>query len=194
MANPPRQVPIPAYVSSRSANALISELSPTVLAPDALLHLNLVLDELLGSLVSAAQSIAPDDIKTKAIGKVFANVNLTRTVNSPVLPSSPKPRTLRTRRHPSQTHFRAVSTSLQVTKDAAALALGREAVNEAELEVKAWRDGRRAEGREDDGFATDQRGLRIDRGRSGGFPVAQAVNLLRCRIMAYSVSPFVELF
>lgn len=74
-----------------------------------------------------------------------------------------------------------------MTKDAAALALGREAVNEAELELKAWRDSR---GSRDaaDGYVRDPRGL-IDAGEGGtGFPVTQAMDLLRCRIMGYSVS------
>lgn len=76
-----------------------------------------------------------------------------------------------------------------MTKDAASLALGREAVNEAELELKAWRDTR-ASPDAVDGYARDPRGL--TQGQVGsGFPVTQAVDLLRCRIMAYSVSlPF----
>lgn len=188
--SPARQVPIPAYVSSRSANALISELRATTLTADALLHLNLVLDELLGSLVAAAQSIAPEDIKTKGISKVFANVTLagpgTPERSSPI-PSSNKVRTRTTSSTgKSRTHFRTVSTSLQVTKDAAALALGREAVNEAELELKAWRDSRGSP-EAVDGYARDPRGL-LGGGEGAGFPVAQAVDLLRCRIMGYSVS------
>lgn len=185
-------IPIPAYVSPRSANALISDLAPASLTAEALLHLNLVLDELVGSLVAAAASIAPGDIKTRAVGKVFANV--TTTTTTAFAPSSPKPRTLRTRRNPSlghqQQHFHAVSTSLQVTTDAAALALGREAINEAELEVKAWRDARRGgKVKAEDGFEIHPGGLRRDRVPADGpFPVVQAVNILRCKIMTYSAS------
>jgi hypothetical protein len=187
--SPARQVPIPAYVSSRSANALISELRPTTLTADALLHLNLVLDELLGSLVAAAQSIAPEDIKTKGISKVFANVTLaapgTPERSSPIPSSKARTRTTSSTGKP-RTHFRSVSTSLQVTKDAAALALGREAVNEAELELKAWRDSRGSRNAVD-GYARDPRGLIAGGDGGTGFPVAQAMDLLRCSIMGYSV-------
>ena len=185
-----QHVPIPAYVSARSANALISDLAPTSLTPEALLHLNLVLDELVASLIIAAQSIAPNDIKHRAIAQVFASVTVSsaESIVAPAVASSPKtPRTLRTRRAPPSSqghHFRAVSTSVQVTRDGAALALGREAINEAELEVKAWRDAR---GGAEDGFVTDPRGLRTGMQEGGSFPIAQAVDLLRCRIMAYSV-------
>lgn len=179
----------PAYVSSRSANALISDIAPTAITPEALHHLNLVLDELLRSLIVAAQSIAPGDIKTRAIGKVFADVTVTPAAAAAAAVSSTSPRTLRTQRRPHAhaPHFRAVSTSVQVTRDGAALALGREAVSEAEIEVKAWRDARgRASG--GDGFTDAPRGLRQG-AREEAFPVTEAVNLLRCRIASYSVRP-----
>lgn len=179
----------PAYVSARSADALISDIAPTAITPQALHHLNLVLDELVRGLIVAAQSIAPGDIKTRAIAKVFADVTVSpATVASP---SASSPRTLRTRRTPHAApaphHFRAVSTSVQVTRDGAALALGREAVHEAEMEVKAWRDSRgRASG--GDGFTDAPRGL-TPGAREEAFPVTEAVNLLRCRIASYSVRP-----
>lgn len=74
-----------------------------------------------------------------------------------------------------------------MTKDAAALALGREAVNEAELELKAWRDSRGSRNAVD-GYARDPKGLIAGGDGGTGFPVAQAMDLLRCSIMGYSVS------
>ncbi|WWD15867.1 hypothetical protein CI109_100291 [Kwoniella shandongensis] len=62
----------PAYLSSLSANALISDLRPTTLSPASLTHLNLLLDELLVSLISASQSINPNDLRREGISAVFS--------------------------------------------------------------------------------------------------------------------------
>ncbi|KAJ9099967.1 hypothetical protein QFC21_003975 [Naganishia friedmannii] len=208
------------YVSARSANALISDLRPTTIAPSALHHLNLVLDELVEALVEAAGSIDPKDIKTKGVPRVFADVVVTGsapgtphrsparesfrdrattvTTNIAASPISNKNTSTgggKTRvRTSSSIHFRAISSSLQLTKYAASLALGREAVNEAELELKAWKDGggERNKGiSEGGGFTRDPRGLRDGARVEDGegevlFPVAEAVEVLRCRIAEYS--------
>jgi hypothetical protein len=215
------------YVSPRSANALISDLRPTTISPPALQHLNLVLDELLEALVEAAGSIDPKDIKVKGVPKVFADVVVTgsapgtphrspakesfrdRTISttnaaSPISNKTTSAGAGKTRvRTSSSMYFRAISSSLQVTKYAASLALGREAVNEAELELKAWKDGGGGGGRhsansEQRGFMRDPRGLRrtssevqegnAQSGNAVSFPVAEAVEVLRCRVNQYSVS------
>ncbi|KAJ9118353.1 hypothetical protein QFC22_004269 [Naganishia vaughanmartiniae] len=206
------------YVSSRSANALISDLRPTTIVPSALQHLNLVLDELVEALVEAAGSIDPRDIKVKGVPRVFADVVVTgsatgtphrspakesfrdRTTTSPITNKITSAGTGKTRvRTSSSMYFRAISSSLQVTKYAASLALGREAVNEAELELKAWKDGgggRSKANIEAGGFTRNPKGLRrtnpgVDAGQGEEevtFPVQEAVEVLRCRITQYSVS------
>ncbi|WVQ78066.1 hypothetical protein IAT38_000147 [Cryptococcus sp. DSM 104549] len=60
------------YLSSASADALISDLRPTTLSPLALTHLNTLLDELLISLLSSAQSLNPFDLRREAVPSVFS--------------------------------------------------------------------------------------------------------------------------
>ncbi|ORY33772.1 hypothetical protein BCR39DRAFT_267578 [Naematelia encephala] len=67
----------PAYLSASSANALISDLRPTVVSPPALQHINLFLDELLQLLVTSTQSINPYHLRIKGIPAVFSNETTT---------------------------------------------------------------------------------------------------------------------
>lgn len=60
------------FLSATSANALISDLRPTTLAPSALQHINILLDELLASLISAADSINPSHLRLNGIPAVFS--------------------------------------------------------------------------------------------------------------------------
>ena len=61
------------YLSSSSANALISDLRPTTLSAPALLHINSFLEELLVSLISASQSINPKDLRLRGVPRVFTS-------------------------------------------------------------------------------------------------------------------------
>ncbi|KAK4686625.1 hypothetical protein P7C73_g3502, partial [Tremellales sp. Uapishka_1] len=71
LANPSDAL-APCYLSAASANALISELRPTTLSPSALMHLNLVLDELLVSLLTAAESLNPNHLRLQGVPAVFS--------------------------------------------------------------------------------------------------------------------------
>jgi hypothetical protein len=61
------------YLSSSSANALISELRPTTLAQPALDHINQLLDELLCSLVTSSSSLNPNHLRLHGIPSVFSS-------------------------------------------------------------------------------------------------------------------------
>ncbi|WWC61148.1 uncharacterized protein I303_103727 [Kwoniella dejecticola CBS 10117] len=60
------------YLSSISANALISDLRPTTLSVPALQLLNAFLDEVLVSLITAAESLNPSDLRKEGIPSVFS--------------------------------------------------------------------------------------------------------------------------
>ncbi|SPC67884.1 uncharacterized protein UHOD_05346 [Ustilago sp. UG-2017b] len=64
---------VPAFVSARSANTLISENRPTRIQAETLLILNALLDELLLVILSSAKSLAPDRIKSDGMLKVLNN-------------------------------------------------------------------------------------------------------------------------
>lgn len=61
----------PIYVSELSANAVISEHRPIQLSPSALQHVNLLVDELLTSIISSAASFNPKDIRLVGVPAVF---------------------------------------------------------------------------------------------------------------------------
>lgn len=61
----------PSYISSRSANSLISFSRPTRIQAATLHYLNKVLDELLLHVLTSAKSLATDRIKTDGILKVL---------------------------------------------------------------------------------------------------------------------------
>lgn len=60
---------VPSYISSRSANSLISFSRPTRIQAVTLYYLNKILDELLLHILSSAKSLATDRIKTDGILK-----------------------------------------------------------------------------------------------------------------------------
>ncbi|KAJ9479974.1 hypothetical protein PHBOTO_003735 [Pseudozyma hubeiensis] len=126
---------VPALVSARSANTLISENRPTRIQAETLLVLNGLLDELLLTILTSAKSLATDRIKSDGMLRVFGN-NL----------------------------------------------LAKDAVLEAELELRSYVDGKRAEG------AKVPLGLmstsRLD--GTDGFPVQGAYKALRSRCQYYS--------
>ncbi|KAJ1022772.1 hypothetical protein NDA18_005106 [Ustilago nuda] len=64
---------VPAFVSARSANTLISENRPTRIQAETLLILNALLDELLLVILSSAKSLAPDRIKSDGMLKILNN-------------------------------------------------------------------------------------------------------------------------
>lgn len=127
----------PNYLSPRSADALISDLRPTQLHPQALHHLNLLLDELVVLLVTAAQSLNTAQIKHVALTSVFGGENGAR-------------------------------------------GLGRTAVSEAEIELRSWMSAM------PERFALGESETGVQEGDN--FPTAEAVALLRCKIVAFSVS------
>ncbi|WVF72232.1 hypothetical protein IAT40_007044 [Kwoniella sp. CBS 6097] len=59
------------YLSSLSANALISDLRPTHISPPALSCLNALLDELIISILTASQSLNPFDLRREGVPSVF---------------------------------------------------------------------------------------------------------------------------
>ncbi len=148
----PLKVAPPSYLSSPSANALISELRPTTLSPPALTHINLLLHELLVSLLSAAQSLNPRDLRVRGIPSVFSASG---------------------------------STGLR--------ALGRSAVGEAELELRSWYESHPFAKQANTSFPPDGKGRGLV--REEPFPLTQAIELLRLRCVALSVSdlPFARL-
>ncbi|CCM03353.1 uncharacterized protein FIBRA_05482 [Fibroporia radiculosa] len=54
----------PVYISARSADVILSDVRPIKLAYEALQAVNVLLDELLYSIISAARSVATDRLKT----------------------------------------------------------------------------------------------------------------------------------
>ncbi|KAJ1022468.1 hypothetical protein NDA16_003457 [Ustilago loliicola] len=64
---------VPAFVSARSANSLISENRPTRIQAETLLILNGLLDELLLAILSSAKSLATDRIKSDGMLRVLNN-------------------------------------------------------------------------------------------------------------------------
>ena len=53
----------PSYISARSAEVILSDVRPIKLKPDALHAINVLLDEALYSILSAARSLATDRLK-----------------------------------------------------------------------------------------------------------------------------------
>jgi hypothetical protein len=64
-------IDVPSYISSRSANSLISFSRPTRIQAVTLYYLNKILDELLLHILTSARSLATDRIKTDGILKVL---------------------------------------------------------------------------------------------------------------------------
>ena len=53
----------PAYISSHSADVILSEVRPIKLHPDALRSINVLLDEVLYSILAAARSLATEKLR-----------------------------------------------------------------------------------------------------------------------------------
>ncbi|KAG0703924.1 hypothetical protein DFH29DRAFT_914721 [Suillus ampliporus] len=60
----------PTFISSRSADVILSDIRPTKLTPDALSSINAMLDELLYSILNAARAFSPSRLRT-AMHKVL---------------------------------------------------------------------------------------------------------------------------
>lgn len=56
-------LPSPGYISARSAEVILSDVRPIKLKPEALQSINVLLDEFLYGILSAARSIATDKLK-----------------------------------------------------------------------------------------------------------------------------------
>ncbi|KAK8869856.1 hypothetical protein IAR55_000424 [Kwoniella newhampshirensis] len=106
----------PSYLSSQSANALISDLRPTSFSLTSLHHLNALLDELLVSLITAAQSINPYDLRREGIPSVFSSSTGGEPGEKAIVGTAGE------------------STGVK--------ALGRSATAEAEVELRSWQEGR----------------------------------------------------
>ena len=61
------------YLSAASGNAIISEMRPTTMAPSVLLHINLLLDEVMSALLTAAQSLNPKELRSDGVPAVFSS-------------------------------------------------------------------------------------------------------------------------
>ena len=57
-------LPGPTYISTRSADVILSDIRPIKVDPDALRCLNAFLDEILGRVLSVARSLVTDRLKT----------------------------------------------------------------------------------------------------------------------------------
>jgi hypothetical protein len=175
------------YLSERTANALVSDLRPVKISDQALEYINLILDEILCSLIAKAESIDPRDLKLKGIPAVFS------------AESSSTPTPTKTHfRIPSHGHRRSTSgfgsnsninplSTAPSPHEAGSRTLGRDAVNEAELELTAW-NAARDQAKREDAFLKNARGLVPSIGAEAPFPIREAVDLLRLKVSAYSVS------
>jgi hypothetical protein len=63
--------PAPSYVSSRSADIILSEIRPTKIKPETLLSINVLLDELLWLVLGSARSLTPPRLKS-SFNKILA--------------------------------------------------------------------------------------------------------------------------
>lgn len=134
----------PSYISSRSANSLISFSRPTRIQAITLDNLNKILDELLLLILTSAKSLATDRIKSDGILKVLGGQS--------------------------------------GSGSGAGALLAKNAVLEAELELRSYLEGQRKEG------GKMPLGLSATSRWDGteGFPVQSAYKTLRIRCQYYS--------
>lgn len=134
----------PSYISSRSANSLISFSRPTRIQAITLDNLNKILDELLLLILTSAKSLATDRIKSDGILKVLGGQS--------------------------------------GSGSGAGALLAKNAVLEAELELRSYLEGQRKEG------GKMPLGLSATSKWDGteGFPVQSAYKTLRIRCQYYS--------
>lgn len=162
-------------MSGPSANALLSDLRPTTLTGPALDYVNEFLDELLVSLITAAQSINPTHLRTRGVPAVFAPLDRDSGTDSNGTP---------------QGH-------------SAVGALGHSAVGEAEVEIRGWYESHPTAQKGVSGFPPSGTGSGVlashcgkDKSKStlsspdassAAFPVSQAVELMRVKVAMLSV-------
>jgi len=175
------------YISEKTANALVSDLAPTRVSADCLSYINLILDEILFSIVDGAGSIDPHDVKLKGVPALFAAESSTTPIVShfsAITKSHARNSSTSSNGQSSKVMMNPLKTGSSF-HEAGSKSLARDAINEAELELAAWKTAAQAGSRKD-AFQQDRRGL-----RSGfselPFPSREAADFLRSRVAAYSV-------
>jgi hypothetical protein len=64
----------PSYISSHSADVILSDIRPTKLKPDALGAINILLDEFLHKMLSVSGSLATDKLRAGLLGLLPTNL------------------------------------------------------------------------------------------------------------------------
>lgn len=64
----------PSYISSHSADVILSDIRPTKLKPDALRAINILLDEFLYKMLSISGSLATDKLRASLLGLLPTNL------------------------------------------------------------------------------------------------------------------------
>ena len=64
----------PSYISSHSADVILSDIRPTKLKPDALRAINILLDEFLYKILSISGSLATDKLKASLLDSLPTNL------------------------------------------------------------------------------------------------------------------------
>lgn len=64
----------PSYISSHSADVILSDIRPTKLRPDALRAINILLDEFLYKMLSVSGSLATDKLRASLLGLLPTNL------------------------------------------------------------------------------------------------------------------------
>jgi hypothetical protein len=64
----------PSYISSHSADVILSDIRPTKLKPDALRAINILLDEFLYKMLSISASLATDKLRASLLGLLPTNL------------------------------------------------------------------------------------------------------------------------
>ena len=64
----------PSYISSHSADVILSDIRPTKLKPDALRAINILLDEFLYKILSVSGSLATDKLRASLLGSLPTNL------------------------------------------------------------------------------------------------------------------------
>jgi hypothetical protein len=176
------------YLSEKTANALVSDLQPTRVSPECLSYLNLILDEVLFSIVDRAGSIDPYDVKLKGVPALFAAESSTIPIVSnfsAITKAHARGSSVSSDGKSGKPMMNPLKTASN-SHEAGSKSLARDAINEAELELAAWKTASQATARKD-AFQQDSRGLRPGF-EALAFPAREAAEFLRSRVVAYSVS------
>jgi hypothetical protein len=180
------------YLSEKTANALVSDLAPTRVSPECLSYINLVLDEILFSIVDRAGSIDPYDVKLKGVPALFAAESSTTPIVSnfnAITKAHARSASVSSDGKSSKHMVNPLKTASS-SHEAGSKSLARDAINEAELELVAWKTAAQAATRRD-AFEQDRRGLRPGF-RELAFPAREAAEFLRSRVVAYSVGSAID--